>query len=188
LKDYDGRARVRVYVALVARDLLLERAIKLLVLDAGRGWQAFEAFFGEDMRRMIERVLPGVGNRQNREDAYQAVCESLLRNDLQRLRAYSGRGSPSGFVLHTIENLLIDYVRTIVPRRRLPAAIQRLSALDQSVFRLIHWERLDSDPANLVNHLTRPEQSGPSVAAVGEAVSRVRQALPVGYIPEPHGP
>ena len=37
LKDYDGRARVRVYVALVVRDLLLERAIKLLVLDAARG-------------------------------------------------------------------------------------------------------------------------------------------------------
>src|SRR6516165_8866098 len=36
LKDYDGRARVRVYVALVVRDLLLERAIKLLVLDAPR--------------------------------------------------------------------------------------------------------------------------------------------------------
>lgn len=26
------------------------------------------------------------------------------------------------------------------------------------------------------------------MAAVSEAVSRVRQALPVGYIPEPHGP
>jgi hypothetical protein len=102
LKDYDGRARVRAYVALVVRDLLLERAINLLVLDAGREWQAFEAFFGEDMRRMIDRVLPGAGNRQNREDAYQAVWEALLKNDLQRLRAYSGRGSPSGFVLHTI--------------------------------------------------------------------------------------
>jgi DNA-directed RNA polymerase specialized sigma24 family protein len=107
LKDFDGRARVRVYVALVVRDLLLERAINLLVLDAGRGWQAFEAFFGEDMRRMIERVLPGASNRQNREDAYQALCEALLKNDMQRLRTYSGRGSPSGFVLHTIENLVI---------------------------------------------------------------------------------
>ncbi len=136
LKDYDGRARVRVYVALVVRDLLLERALNLLVLDAARGWPAFEAFFGQDMRRMIERALPGTGNRQNREDAYQAVCEALLSNDLQRLRAYSGRGSPSGFVLHIIENLVVDFVRTIIPRRRLPAAIERLPALDQSVYRL----------------------------------------------------
>jgi RNA polymerase sigma factor (sigma-70 family) len=187
LKDYDGRARVRIYVALVARDLLLERAIKLLVLDAGRGWQAFEAFFGEDMRRMIERVLPGVGNRQNREDAYQAVCESLLRNDLQKLRAYSGRGSPSGFVLRTIENLVIDFVRTIIPRRRLPAAVQRLSSLEQSVFRLIYWDRLDPDPALLLHHLSRPGHAPPTEMVVAEAINRVRQALPAGYYAEPRG-
>src|SRR5258708_30836084 len=162
LKDYDGRARVRVYVALVVRDLLLERALKMLALDAGSGWPAFEAFFGQDMRRMIERVLPGASNAQNREDAYQAVCEALLKNDLQRLRAYSGRGSPSGFVLHTIENLIIDFVRTIIPRRRLPAAIQRLSGLDQSVYRLIYLERLHADPAILLNPLSRPREAPPA--------------------------
>ena len=156
LEDYDGRARVRVYVALVVRDLLLERAVNLLVLDAGRGWPAFEAFFRHDMRRMIERALPGTGNSQNRDDAYQAVCEALLRNDFQRLRAYSGRGSLSGFVLHIIENLVIDFVRTIVPRRRLPAAIHRLPALEQAVFRLIYGERLAAEPALLLaQHLGR---------------------------------
>jgi RNA polymerase primary sigma factor len=187
LKDYDGRARVKVYVALVVRDLLLERAIKLLVLDAGRGWEAFEAFFGADMRRMIDRALPGAGNRQNREDAYQAVCEALLKNDLQRLRAYSGRGSPSGFVLHTIENLVIDFVRTIVPRRRLPAAIQRLSELDQSVFRLVYWERLTADPVSLLNHLARPGEALPTFTAIAEAIRRVRDALPAGYDAQPRG-
>ena len=34
LKGYDGRARVRVYTALVVRDLLSERVVKLLALDA----------------------------------------------------------------------------------------------------------------------------------------------------------
>jgi RNA polymerase primary sigma factor len=157
------------------------------VLDAGRGWQAFEAFFGEDTRRMIERVLPGAGNRQNREDAYQAVCEALLKNDLQRLRAYSGRGSPSGFVLHTIENLVIDFVRTIIPRRRLPAAIQRLSGLDQSVYRLLYWDRLDADPAILLAHLSRPSEAPPNATAVAQAIGRVRQALPPGYQPRRDG-
>jgi RNA polymerase primary sigma factor len=188
LKDYDGRARVKVYAALVVRDLLLERALNLLVRDRPRGWQAFEAFFGPDMRRMIERALPGSGNRQNREDAYQAVCEALLRNDLERLRAYSGRGSAAGFVLQVIENLVMDFVRTIVPRRRLPAAIGRLSALDQEVFRLIYWERLNADPAILSAQLSRPGEAPPSAAAVGEALERVRQALPAGYDGEPRGP
>ena len=173
--------------ALVVRDLLLERAINLLVRDAGRGWQAFEAFFAPDMRRMIERSLPGAGNAQNREDAYQAVCEALLKNDLQRLRAYAGRGSPSGFVLHIIENLVVDFVRTIVPRRRLPAAIQRLGALDQSVYRLLYWERLEADPALLLQHLARAGEAPPTAAAVALAIARVRQALPAGYHAEPRG-
>jgi RNA polymerase primary sigma factor len=187
LKVHDGRARVRVFVALVVRDLLLERAIKLLVLDATRGWPAFEAFFGEDIRRMIERALPGSAHRQNREDAYQAVCEALLKNDLRRLRAFSGRGSPSGFVLQIIENLVVDFVRTIIPRRRLPAAIARLSVLDQAVFRLLYWERLAADPAILCPHLTRPGEAPPAARTIAGAIGRVRQALPPGYWAEPRG-
>ena len=180
LKGYDGRARLRVYIALVVRDLLSERAMKLLALDADRGWRAFEAFFSGDVRRMILRMLPGNDHQQNREDAYQSVCEALLKNDLQRLRAYSGRGSPSGFILHMIENLVIDYVRTIVPRRRLPAAIQRLADLDQSVFRLLYWEQLPPDPAVLAVRLARTE-APPATNAVAEAIARVRAALPLGY-------
>jgi RNA polymerase primary sigma factor len=167
LKPYDGRARVRVFVGLVVRDLLLERAINLLVRDAGRGWRAFEAFFAPDMRRMIERSLPGPGNAQNREDAYQAVCEALLKNDLQRLRAYAGRGSPSGFVLHIIENLV--------------------DALDQSVYRLLYWERLEPDPALLLRHLAHAGEEPPTAASVALAIARVRQALPAGYHAEPRG-
>jgi RNA polymerase primary sigma factor len=131
--------------------------------------------------------LPGTGHLQNREDAYQAVCEALLQDDLRRLRAYCGRGSPSGFVLHIIENLVIDFVRTIIPRRRLPAAIQRLSALDQSVYRLIYWERLDADPAILLAHLSRPGEAPPTAPAVALAIVRVRQVLPAGYCAQPHG-
>jgi RNA polymerase sigma factor (sigma-70 family) len=186
LRGYDGRARVRVYAALVVRDLLAERVVKLLALEADRGWRAFEAFFSDDMRRMILRMLPGNDHRQNREDAYQSVCESLLKNDLQRLRAYSGRGSPSGFILHIIENLVIDYVRTILPRRRLPAAIQRLAELDQAVFRLLYWERLAPDPSVLLVHLARAEPP-PTATAVAEAVARVRAALPPGYHAERNG-
>jgi RNA polymerase primary sigma factor len=186
-KSYDGRTHLRIYVALVVRDLLSERVIKLLALGAGRGWRAFEGFFADDIRRMILRMLPGSTQQQNREDAYQSVCEALLKNDLQRLRAYSGRGSPSGFILHVIENLIIDYVRTIVPRRRLPAAIQRLSDLDQTVFRLLYWERLDPNPSMLLNFLSRIGEVSPTSAAIADAVNRVRQALPSGYFHDAHG-
>jgi RNA polymerase sigma factor (sigma-70 family) len=185
LKLYDGRANVRVYVALVVRDLLLARAINLLVRDAARGWRAFEAFFGADLARMIERALPGAANRQNREDAYQAVSAALLENDLKRLRAYSGRGSPSGFVLHVLENLVVDFARTIVPRRRLPAAVERLAPLAQAVYRLIYWQQLDADPALLARHLSRPPAPPPTVAAVAAAVAQLREALPASHYAPP---
>jgi RNA polymerase primary sigma factor len=187
LKGFDGRARFRVYAVLVVRDLLTERVIKLLALNATAGWRSFEAFFADDMRRIILRNLPGTNHQQNREDAYQSVCEALLKNDLQRLKAYSGRGSPSGFILHVIQNLVIDHVRTIVPRRRLPAPIQHLAALEQTIFRLLYWERLVPDPTTLLPHLPRGK---PQVteAEVAEAIVRVRAALPPGYFAEAHGP
>jgi RNA polymerase primary sigma factor len=184
LRGYDGRAQVRVYAALVVRDLLSERTINLLVTDAARGWSAFEAFFGDDIRRMIVRMLPGTAHQLNREDAYQSVCESLLRNDHQRLRAYSGRGSPSGFVLQAVENLVIDFVRTVIPRRRLPAAIQRLGELDQAVFRLVYWEHISADPAVLLRHLGRPGAAAPTLVDVADALARVRRDVPPGYHPE----
>lgn len=140
------------------------------------------------MRRLIARMLPGSAHQQNREDAYQSVCEALLRNNYKRLQSYSGRGSLSGFVLHVIENLIIDYVRTIAPRRRLPAAIQRLPELDQSVFRLLYWERIAPEPAVLIAHLARGREQPPEVAVIAEAVTRVRKVVPASYLIDMSGP
>src|SRR5580658_1959030 len=39
LQSFDGRARFRVYAALVVRDLLSERVVKLLALNADAGWR-----------------------------------------------------------------------------------------------------------------------------------------------------
>jgi RNA polymerase primary sigma factor len=187
LRGFDGRARVRVYAALVVRDMLSERVVKLLALNVDAGWRSFEAFFAEDIRRIIQRNLPGPDREQDCLDAYQTVCEALLKNDMQRLCAYSGRGSPSGFILQVIENLVVDYARTIVPRRRLPASIERLSALDQSVFRLLYWERLAPDCRTLLPRIPRSEPQL-TAAEVGEAIIRVRAALPFCYSPEGRGP
>ena len=96
------------------------------------------------------------------------------------VRAYSGRGSPAGYVLHVIENLAIDHVRTIIPRRRLPAAVQRLPELDQAVFRLLYWEQLSADPPLLIGRLPRGDGAA-DLAEVAAAVARVRRAVPMGY-------
>ena len=89
--------------------------------------------------------------------------------------------------MHTIENLVVDFVRTIIPRRRPPAAIERLSDLDQAVFRLLYWEGLGADSALLARRLARPGEASPSANEVTEAIGRVRRALPAGYHLEPRG-
>jgi len=182
LAGADGRAPLTVHVALVVRDLLAARVVQPIALDAAKDWRAFEGFFATDIRRSIARLLPGDGHRQSREDAYQAVCEALLRNHLNRLRASSGRGSTAGSVMQVVENLVIDHVRTILPRRRLPAAIARLSALDRAVFRLIAWERLPPDPPQLVARLARDGQTH-RIAEVASALQRVRSAA-YGHLTE----
>lgn len=175
LAGYDGRAPLKTYAALVVRELLVERAVRLIAADRAAGWRAFEAFFGDDIRRLVARMLPGERHRHNRDDAYQAVCEALLRDDMKRLRAYAGRGSAAGFVLQVIEHLVIDHVRTLLPRRRLPAAIARLSTLDRAVFRLIAWERLPPDPVALRPTLARFGLA-PAASEVADALQRVRTA------------
>ena len=94
LKGYDGRARVRIYIdARGARSVVGAPGPA-----AGDGMPSAagalsKRFSSRMMRRMIQRMLPGNDHQQDREDAYQSVCEALLKNDLQRLRAYSGEGA-----------------------------------------------------------------------------------------------
>jgi len=176
LKDYDGRARVRVYVALVVRDLLLERALNLLVLDAARGWPAFEAFFGQDMRRMIERALPGTATGRTARTPTRRFARPAGQRSAAAARLFGAR-QPLRFVLHIIENLVVDFVRTIIPRRRLPAAIERLPALDQSIYRLVYWDRLDAEPAILLR-ICRTPARGAEPDGRRRGHQPVRQALP----------
>jgi RNA polymerase primary sigma factor len=66
----------------------------------------------------------------------------LIDADYRRLKAFGGSGSFSGFVLRIVDRLLIDFMRRIATRRRLPAAVARQGALDREVYRLVFWERL----------------------------------------------
>lgn len=111
-RPYDGRSRLETFAALVARDALGRHVMALLGRDAKAGWRAFEALFGADLDRLIRRRLPGAQRDALRQDAYQDICAGLIVQDYRRLRAYDGRGSITGFVLHTADRLLIDFIRS----------------------------------------------------------------------------
>jgi RNA polymerase primary sigma factor len=113
-----------------------------------------------------------------RRDLYQDVCLALVENDYHRLKAYKGSGSFGGFVLQTVDRLLIDLIRKFVPRRRLPAAIAAGNPLDQLLYKLIFWKKIPADP-DLLHGYARAAMAGtPSREAVASALERVKDSAP----------
>jgi RNA polymerase primary sigma factor len=175
LRPFDGRATIASYLRLVLRDLLSERIARLLSENPERGWRAFEHFFKRDMLRIIARYFP---TDDNGDDVYHEVAAALIENGYRRILAYDGQGSFGGFVLRTVNNLSIDLLRKDVPRRRLPAAIQRLPTPEQEVFRQLYWEHC---PEHQLGSALRTRKVELAPAALAAAIAAVRAALPPNF-------
>lgn len=173
LGGYKGRGRAETYVAVVTRDLLAMRILRLLQDDRQRGWAAFERFFAVDLQRLVRRRLGGPVYEDMRADAYQEICVALIEDDYRRLRLYSGHGSFTGFVLRTADRLLIDFVRSVASRRRFPAAVVRLGSLEQDVFKLLAWRGVPPDVESVSAALATAAEP-PSASAVKDAIATVR--------------
>lgn len=119
LRPYNGSSRIETFTALVARDVLTDRLLHLFQFDDGaKAWVAFERLFLIDIERIIGRRLPGADRDEIRSETYQDVCVALIADDFRRIRAYRGHGSFGGFVLHTVDRLVIDSIRRMVPGSR----------------------------------------------------------------------
>ncbi|HTW34609.1 MAG TPA: hypothetical protein VMD53_08320 [Rhizomicrobium sp.] len=182
LRNYDGRSRLETYIAAAARDLLAQRVLQWLRREPRKGWIAFETFYANDIRRVIQRRLPGPHYEETRKDAYQEICAAFVADDYRRLSSFNGTGSFSGFVLHAADRLLIDFIRTFRSRRRVPAAVARLSALDQAVFRLVYWQEKRTDARELAAALDGFDPP-PGADDVAASLACLRAVLPQGYAP-----
>jgi RNA polymerase primary sigma factor len=182
LKAFDGRARLSTYLALVARDILAERLARRFSEATEDAWSRFARFFGQDIRRRVSQRFPRDAATSAQDDAYQEICLKLVEDNYRRIRAYDGRGSFIGFVLTTVDRLLIDLLRRDSPRRRLPAAVARLSALEQAVYTATAWDGCPPDVERLVARLRGRFEHDPDAAEIGQALSRltsvVRRELP----------
>jgi len=164
----------------VARDLLAQQVLHLLRKEPRKGWAAFEKLYVNDIRRVILRRLPGSHREETRKDAYQEICAAFVADDYRRLSRFNGTGSFSGFVLHAADRLLIDFIRTFQARRRMPATVARLSALDQAVFRLVYWNQKPADARLLLASLDGFDPP-PGVDDIAASLARLQALLPQGY-------
>jgi RNA polymerase primary sigma factor len=174
LASFSGKSTLETFVALTIRELLTERVMRLLQTDREKGWRAFERLFEPDLMRLIRRRIPGNGHDDARRDAWQDICVALIEDDYRRLKSYNGSGSFAGFVLRMIDRLLIDHVRSVASRRRLPAAVLKLAPLDQDVFKLIAWRRMPASAELLQPCLRVRLGTAPDLAAVEAALLRVQ--------------
>jgi RNA polymerase primary sigma factor len=180
LRHYDGRSRLETYITAATRDLLAQRVLQWLRTEPRKGWSAFEKLYAGDIRRVILRRLPGQHHEEMRKDAYQEICAAFVADEYRRLSGFNNTGSFSGFVLQAADRLLIDFIRTVHARRRMPAAIARLSALDQAVFRLVYWQEKPADVRLLAEALAGLDPR-PSADDIAASLAQVRAQLPQGY-------
>jgi RNA polymerase primary sigma factor len=173
LKAFDARARLCTYISLVTRDILAERLSMRFSEAPHDAWRQFQRFFERDIRRRVEQRLGNWCSAATREDAYQEICLKLVENDFRCIRAYDGRGSFIGYVLTTVDHALIDLLRRATPRRRMPAAVARLSSLDQEVYAAVVWEGHPVDANRLAPVLVGRLNRDPDAADIAASLPRI---------------
>ena len=176
LRTFDSkyRATFASFFRLKLADLLADRVIGLFVENVEQGWKLFEYFF----RRDITIAIRSASHDDNIEDYYQDVCLALTEDNYRRIRSYSGTGSFVGFLRSTVKNLCTDLVRKQEGRRRLPAAVTRLPALEQEIYRQIYWNNCPED--QLLGVLAQRGLSVASDTDLKKALDTVRRNVQAG--------
>lgn len=177
LRAFDGRGSLKTYVVLLARNALADRVARDFAVAPDEAWPRFQRFFDPDIKRRIARRFPRDATTAKRDDVYQDVCLKLVENDYRRVRAYAGRGSFAGFVLRTVDRILIDFLRREAPRRRLPAAVARMPRLSQLTFAAIAWDGLPAEAMRIAEALKGRLDAEPSIDAVELAISETEDAV-----------
>ena len=175
LRPFDGRSSLATFLALLARQVLIEELPRALAGGPDAAWRRFERIFGRDIRRRVARRFPKA-DQAARDDLVQEVNLGLLEGGCRRLLAFSGKGSFEGYVLTLVDRLLIDLMRKEAPRRRLPAEVERMSGLDQAVFIQVAWRGAQMEPARLMERLGE-HASGLDLFTLAGALQRVRPAI-----------
>jgi RNA polymerase primary sigma factor len=168
--EYDGRGSLESFVALNVRELLAHRMLQMLPANPEKGWRAFRALFEPDLMRLIRRRIPGAQSEATRQDAYQQIALALIDKDYARLKSYCGSGSFAGFVLRMADRLLIDFLRTLSCRRRLPLPIAKASVLEREIFKLVRWEGFPERASLIFERLSPLADNEGEVAAALERI------------------
>jgi len=148
-------------------------AIGRLAKDRVRAWDEFLREFAP----LVLQIVHLFERHPDRvDDCFVFVCEQLKKNDLRRIRRFNASG-PASFptwLRAVVRNLCLDWRRNRFGRPRAFRAIERLSTLDQEVYRAVHLRGLTENEA-----LETVRHSAPDLTCVGlaESLERISQSL-----------
>ena len=146
--------------------------------EAHEAWR----FFIEEYGGLIFKVVKHFeADSEEAADCFQFVCEQLVKDSFRRLRRFECDG-PAAFTTWlraVVRNLCLDWHRKQHGRVRIFRSVQRLSSLDQEIFRQIYEQGHTDDEAfeNLGSRfpaLTRTD--------VSESVERINRNLSASQI------
>ena len=86
-------------------------------------------------------------NENDQSESYLFILDSLKADDFKRLRAFKGKSKLTTYLYSLINSLIIDFRRKRFGRRRIPAAVARLGAWAEAVYRLVCWQKFSYDDA-----------------------------------------
>ena len=143
---------------------------------ARRQREAWHAFL-ERYAGVLYQVIQAFERDEDRiADAFVFCCEGLARHRFRRLRSFDPRGAASfeGWLRVVARNLVLDWRRSRFGRVRVFEAVNRLSLLDQEVYRCVYEEGWSVSEAL---GLLRDDYPDLSEAAFEESLERVGRQL-----------
>lgn len=144
-------------------DLELAGAVAAGSLDA---WHEFVLRYSALILSTVRRYMPGFEVDDHR-NVYVDILKRLLHG---ALRQYDGTVTLASWVIVVSRNRSLDALRTHHGRKRLPAWLRRLPALEQEVYRLFYVEGQDAEA--VAAHLAR-SQPGTTAGSVEAALDHL---------------
>ena len=86
-------------------------------------------------------------NENDRNESYLFILDSLKDGNFKRLRAFKGKSKLTTYLYSLVNSLIIDFRRKRFGRRRIPAAVAKLGAWAEAVYRLVCWQKFSYDDA-----------------------------------------
>ena len=145
-------------------------------LNSGDRDAAWTLFLEEHAALVLRVVRHFEANADDVSDCFQFICEQLVKDSFRRLRRFQPDGAAefSTWLRAVVRNLCLDWHRKRFGRSRAFRSIERLSDLDQAIFRLVH-EHGDTEQEAFNSLRSRFPELTP--ALVASSIERINSTL-----------